>query len=264
MMRRARLCARLAPVFLALALASCAPPPRPGSAVAEVAARWDAARERRETLVGALQADVVVRVDGRATGKLPALSATLSLGAPGRVRLRVSALIGVALDLLVREDSLYAWVPSERLAFRAAVDSLGSGAPAALAGRVLGATWAPPAAAWRMASSDSVGWRVAWREGADSLVLHVNGEARALEAWIGREGRGVSVRYTDWTRVSGEVFPARWELADDTGWARVRLDLDEARAWPQPDSNWFAPRRGVARVLGWEDLRAMLERGGVR
>ena len=263
-MRRVRLCARLAPVFLALALASCAPPPRPGSAVAEVAARWDAARERRATLVGALQADVIARVDGRATGKLPALTATLALAAPDRVRFRVSALIGVALDLLVRGDSLYAWVPSERVVFRAAGDSLGLGAPAALAARVQGATWAPPAEAWRVASTDSAGWRVGWREGADSLVLHVNGEALPLEAWIGRDGRGVRVRYTDWTRVSGEAFPARWELTDDTGWARVRLDLDEARASAQPDSDWFALRRGTVRMLGWENLKTMLERGGVR
>jgi hypothetical protein len=68
------------------------------------------------------------------------------------------------------------------VAFRAAGDSLGLGAPAALAARVLGATWAPPAEAWRVASADSAGWRVAWRETADSLVLHVNGEGLPLDA----------------------------------------------------------------------------------
>lgn len=255
---------RLAPVLLALALVSCAPPPRPGTAVGEVEARWETARGRREALVGALQADVVARVDGRATGKLPALTATLALAAPDRVRFRVSALLGVALDLLVRGDSLYAWVPSERVEFRAAGDSLGLGSPAAFAARIVGATWAPPAQAWRVASADSAGWRVAWREGADSLVLHVNGEAQPLEAWIGRGGRGVRVRYTDWTRVGGEPFPARWELADDTGWARVRLDLDEAFTSARADSGWFALRHGAARLLGWEDLRSVLERGGVR
>jgi hypothetical protein len=261
---RARSWTALVPVCLALALASCSPPPRPGSAVGQVQARWEAARGRRETLVGALQADVVARVDGRATGRLPALTATLALAAPDRVRFRVGALLGVALDLLVRGDSLYAWVPSERLGFRAAGDSLGLGSPAAFAARILGATWAPPPDAWLKASADSAGWRVAWREGPDSLVLHVNGEALPLEVWIGRDGRGVRVRYTDWTRVSGAPFPARWELADDTGWARVRLDLDDAYASARPDSGWFALRRGEARMLGWEDMKTMLERGGVR
>jgi hypothetical protein len=254
----------LAAAFLALAVASCAPPPRPGSSVARVAAQWDAARERREALVGALQADVVLRVDGRATGRLPALTATLALAAPDRVRLRASVLLGVALDLLVTGDSVYAWVPSERVAFRAPSDSLRLGRPAELAARVLGATWAPPAAAWRVASADSAGWRVAWREGADSLALDVDGDAKPLEAWVGREGRGVRVRYSEWTRVRGEPFPARWELTDDTGWARLRLDLDDARASAQPDSDWFTPRHGAARMLGWEDLQDMFKRGGVQ
>jgi hypothetical protein len=44
----------------------------------------------------------------------------------------------------------------------------------------------------------------------------------------------------------------------------VRLDLDEARASSQPDSSWFALRRGGARVLGLADLRALLERGAGR
>ncbi len=261
MIRRACRRAWLAPVLLAVALASCAPPPRPGTGIEEVAARWNAARPRRERLLGALQADVVLRVDGRATGRLPALSASLALASPDRVRLRVSAFVGVALDLLVRADSVYAWVPSERLAFRSAADSLGLGRPAEFAGRILGATWAPPADSWRLASADSAGWRIAWREGADSLELHVNGEAQPLDAWIGREGRGLRVRYTDWSRVDGEAFPARWEIADDTGWARIRLDLDEARAGARADSSWFEPRRADARVLGWTDLQDLLRHG---
>ncbi len=255
----------VAAALAALTLAACTPPPRPGGALDGLRGRYAAARDRREALLHALTADLVVRVDGRATGRLPALPTTLALAAPGRVRLQASGLIGVALDLLVRRDSLWAWVPSERVAFRAASESLGVGDPAALAGRVLGATWDPPAAAWRAAASDSAGWRLAWREGADSLALVVDADARPREAWLGREGRGVRARYEDWSRVRGEAFPARCELADDTGWARVRVRIDEVTAAEQPDSAWFTPRRrGDVRWLGWDDLKSLLERGGVR
>jgi hypothetical protein len=95
-------------------------------------------------------------------------------------------------------------------------------------------------------------------------MLHVDDDSRPLEAWVGRDGRGVRVRYTDWTHVRGEPFPSRWELTDDTGWVRLRLELDDARASAQPDSAWFAPRRGEARMLGWQDLQDMLKRGRVR
>jgi hypothetical protein len=255
--------ARLAPALLALVLAaSCAPPPRPVTDRDAFATRYAAACSRREALMRAFTSDVVVRLDGRATGRLPALSATIALASPDRARVRAAALVGVAFDLLVTRDSIRAWVPSQRLALAAPVESLGLAEPAALAARVLGATWAPPAEAWRAAVADSTSWRVGWREGQDSLALDVDADALPREARLVREHRVIRVRYSSWTRLRGEPFPDRCELADDAGWARVRIDGDELHAEPRPDEGWFEPRRSPARLVSWGDLRALLARRG--
>jgi hypothetical protein len=196
---------------------------------------------------------------------LPGLSATLALAAPDRMRVRASALLGITVDLLVARDSVWAWVPSERLAFAAPSESLGVADPAALAARVVGATWNPPPEAWRAAVADSAGWSLGWREDADTLAMDVDRDGRPVQVWMGREGRGLRVRYDEWMSVRGERFPARCQLADDSGWARVRLRFEAARAASHPDDAWFAPRRMAAtRTLGWEDLRAAFQRDGAR
>ncbi len=252
--------AALATLLLALALlASCAPPPRPGGTLDTLAERYAVRRDHRAALLRAFTADLVVRVDGRATGRLPALTATLALGAPDRMRLRVAAMLGITFDVLCGRDSLFAWVPSEKLAFAVPVESLGVGAPAAFAARALGATWAPPAQAWASAVADSTLLRLGWREGGDSLALVVGPDALPREAWIGRAGSGVRVRYEAWSPLRGEALPSRWRLADDSGWARVRVESANAQAVAQAHAEWFAPRRGFpAGALGWEDLRAMV------
>ncbi len=249
---------------LLAAIAGCARPPRPGGALDDVAVRFAVARDHREAMLGALTGEWTVRADGRGTGRLPTLPATLELAAPDRARLRVSALVGVALDVLVTRDSLYAWIPSRHLAFEAPGDSLGLGSPAAFAGRVLGATWSPPREAWHAASRDSDGWRLGWREGGDTLALRVGPDGRPREAWIGRGGRGMRVRYTQWMPLRGESFPERSELADDSSWVRVRLDALDVRAQDRADEGWFARRRTDGwRTMGWDDLRSALERRGL-
>jgi hypothetical protein len=256
--------ALLPAALLAFLAGSCGRAPRPGGTLDDAATRYAVARDHREALLGALAGEWTVRADGRGTGRLPTLPATLELAAPDRVRLRVSALVGTALDVLVTRDSLHAWIPSRRLAFAAPGESLGIGAPAAFAGRVFGATWSPPRDAWRAAGADSGGWRVGWREGGDTLSLLVGADGRPAEAWFGRDARGVRVRYTGWTQVRGEPFPQRCELEDDSRWVRVRLDALDVRAPERPDDGWFTPRRTSGwRTMTWGDLRSVLERRGL-
>ncbi len=248
-------------VVLLAALAGCARAPRPGRPLERVEERYAVARDHREALLGALTGEWLVRADGRGTGRLPTLPAELDLAAPDRARLRVSGLVGVAIDVLVTRDSLFAWIPSQRLAFAGAGDTLGIGEPAAFVGRVLGATWSPPESAWRAAARDSADWRLAWREGEDSLALRVDRDGLPAEAWVARGGRGVRVRYTEWTHLRGEPFPQRCDLADDTGWAHVRLDATDVRAAESAEESWFTPRRAEGwRTMGWDDLKAALAR----
>lgn len=244
-------------------LASCAPPPRPVPLADDLAARYGAERGRREAALGVLTADLVLRVDGRATGRLPGLPATLALAAPSRARLRVSALFGTAVDVCAQGDSVIAWVPSERtaLALAGASETLGIAPPVELLARALGATWKPPGEAWRAAAADTLGLRVRWREGADSLDLRLDADARPAEVRLaGREG-SVTVRYTSWTRAGGAEWPAALEIGDATGWARVRIGVDEVRPAARPDEAWFALRVPEgARRLDWDGLREWLDR----
>jgi hypothetical protein len=258
--RRAR--AGIALVALAAIAASCAPPPRPGTGLAAVSARYGAARAARAELLRALWLDLVLRVDLRATGRLPALPATLALAAPDHLRLQVGALLGVGLDVLLDADSVRAWAPGQRLAFAAPAESLGVRSPAAFAGRALAATWEVPAEAWREAAADSAGWRVGWREGRDSLSLRLDAAARPREAWVGRGDAGLRVRYSGWSRVGRGELPSRWEIDDDAGRAHVRVQRSSAESPARPETDWFAPRRSNVEPMGWPELRELIERGG--
>lgn len=244
-------------------LASCAPPPRPVPLVDELSARYSAERTRREAGLQALTADLVVRVDGRATGRLPGLPATLALAAPGRARLRVSALFGTALDVCAQGDSVVAWVPSERtaLALAGAAETLGIAPPVDLLARSLGATWNPPREAWRTASADSHGLRLRWTEGGDSLELRLDADARPAEVRLAGEAGSVGVRYAAWTRAGGTEWPGALEIGDGTGWARVRVGVENVRVAEHADDGWFALRVPEgARRLDWDGLREWLDR----
>lgn len=244
-------------------LASCAPPPRPAPMVDDLAARYSAERARRESGLQALTADLVLRVDGRATGRLPGLPATLALAAPGRARLRVSALFGTALDVCAQGDSVLAWVPSERtvLSLAGAGETLGIAPPVELLARSLGATWDPPHAAWRAAAAESLGLRVRWTEGRDSLDLRLDGDARPASVRLASVAGNVTVRYTGWTRAGGTEWPDALEIGDGTGWARVRVSVENVRVAGRAEDVWFALRvPDGARRLDWEGLREWLDR----
>jgi hypothetical protein len=244
-----------------LGLAGCAHAPHQGFPFERISERFESARARREALLAAFTGSWMVRADLQGQSRLPALPATIQIASPDRVRLRVSALIGVGLDVLAANDSLYAWMPPRRLALSASGAEAGVGAPAAFVGRVLAATWAPPEAAWKRANRDSGDSRLGWREGGDSLALRVDDEAMPTEAWIGRGDRGVRIRYTDWTSVHGEPFPRRCELEDDSGLAHVRLEALEVRAEGHADPGWFTPRRVEGwKTMTWDDLVSMIRK----
>lgn len=255
--------ARLAvPLLCLLVFAGCAPGPRPGGVLEDDAARWSAARARREACLDALTADLVLRLDGRATGRIPALSASLALASPDRARIRARAILGLALDACARGDSLVVWVPSERVALTlgGANDSLSIGPPVALFARALGATWDPPRAAWRDAVRDSDGTALSWLEGRDSLALSLDRDGRARSARLARAGTAVRVRYTGWGVLRGEAFPSRLELLDETGWARLRVEVEQPHVQARPSASWFALEvPGDAKRLDWEGVRDMID-----
>jgi hypothetical protein len=134
--------ALVAASLLAALLSSCARLPAPGDLEAlETTARRGA--ERRERSLVALESRMVVRLSGRATGRLPAVNVQTKLASPDRARLQARSILGLMLDAALRGDTLVAWIPSERLGVRVpdVSDSLGLREPARFFGRALAASW---------------------------------------------------------------------------------------------------------------------------
>lgn len=264
-LRVRRRAAPAAAAALLLALGACAPPP-PGR-LETLRERYESARTKRAACLDALTAQAVVRVDGRATGRLPALIASLAVAAPARARLRARLLTSVLVDACAGGDSLVVWVPRERVALTlgGAGDTALAVAPVGLLVCALGATWEPPAEAWRAAQPPGAGATLCWREGEDSLALDIGADAlpRSARWWRGE----VSVRahYEAWQRTGGTDFPGRLEVGDDSGWARVDLELEDARAESRPRDDWFAQRlpEGTRRVDA-NDLARRLPRSAAR
>lgn len=248
----------LAGAFVWIASAGCARVPRAPRGPETLATRYAEGRARREQALGAARADFVVRVDSRAFGKLPAFSATVLLAAPQRARLQAHGLLGVAFDAGAREDSLLIRWPAERAAFvlEHTGETLGVASPAAFLARTLGATWQPPELAWRTARVEPGARRLAWREGADSLELELDDEARPRNLALRRGRFAVEVRYDTWARVRGREFPTAFTVLDSAGAWRVRVEVEDLRFAARAEEEWFDWRiPGGTRVLGWEDAR---------
>lgn len=247
---------------LAALLASCAPPPPPPApSVDELSARFGEERTRRESCLKAMTADLVIRMEGRSTGRLPGLSAALALAAPERARIRVNALFGIALDVCARGDSVLAWVPSERtaLTLAGAADTLGIAPPVQLLARAVGATWNPPHEAWSAAVADSAGLNLGWLEGTDTLSLLVDRDGRPAKVRLSSAAGSVDVRYSSWGREASSDWPGSLELSDGTGWVRARIGVTNVRPVDEPNDAWFALRLPAdARHLDWEGLREWL------
>ena len=246
------------------ALGACAPP-APGSLEhLEVTARRDA--ERRERTFADAEGVAVVRLDGRATGRLPALELRLDLATPDRVRLQFRWLLGVLGEIVTRGDTLVAWVPSERLglSFAGLDDSLGVHEPARFLAQALTAGWVAPHEAWRAAVVDSAGVLLTWREGdGDAWTMRVDRRARPVEASVSRGDHTLTIRVSAWDGVGGQAHPERIEIADGDGWVRLRLDVDDLHPVRRPRAAAFAlALPSDARTLDWGDLTRLLTLGG--
>lgn len=244
---------------------SCAPPHGPAPAVDALAARYGSGRDLRAAALHAYTAQLVVRADGRMVGRVPALIANVAVAFPQRLKVRASWLLGTAFEMVAQDDSIFAWVPSQHagVTLGGAGERLGVRAPVALVCRALGAAWEPPAAAWRAAVVDSTGWTLAWLEDGDSLQMHLGADALPTQVRLAREGAQVRVRYTSWQTWRSAPWPQRMEFADGSGWARIRIEMDQPHMARQPDPRWFAlrvPRE--ARIVDWRDLRSLLGLSG--
>jgi hypothetical protein len=224
---------------LAAFAAGCAPP-APGSLESlESAARKGA--HRRVRRLAALETRAVLRIDGRATGRLPAVAVTTRLASPDRVRLQARWMLGTLLDAVVHADTLVAWMPGERLGLRlpGLSDSLGIREPARFIGRALVAGWQPPDDAWRRARADSAGAELDWREGRESWRLRVDAAGRPSDVTVARDSHRVHVRYSGWHGAGPAALPGRVEVTDGAGWVKVRMDVEDARTHKRPRSTWF-------------------------
>jgi len=265
MTSRRRVARLAALVGCMLALGACAPP-RPGSLESlEVTARREA--ERREHHYADAEGVAVMRLDGRATGKLPALDVRLDLDSPDRVRLQFRWLLGVLGDVVARGDTLVAWVPSERLGvmFGGLDDSLGVHEPARFLAQALTAAWVAPHEAWRDAAVDSAGVGLAWTErDGDAWTMHVDRHARPTTATVTRGDHTITIRVSAWDGTGAHARPERLEIADGDGWVRLRLDVDDLHPVRHRRASAFAlVLPADARTLDWGDLTRLLSLGGL-
>lgn len=263
-MKRAGACVALV-LMAGTVLTGCARVPRLATHE-ELRVRHARGVAERAARAQAMRADGRVQLDGRATGRLPALIAQATLAGERGFRLRARWLLGAAADVVLRGDSLVVWVPAERLAFAlaGAGETLGVGAPGEWVVRVIGATWSPPASAWQDAQREGGELRLAWRESGDSLALTLDaaGEPRLLTAW--RDGRGVEVRYDEWRASEGVRWPHRVRLADHEGWLSCVLTFESASFPARAHADWLELRLPQdARRIGWDELREWLDLLGV-
>jgi len=222
-------------------LASCTPLPPPGDMEAlETTARRGA--EHRERSLVALESRMVVRLSGRATGKLPAVNVQTKLASPDRARLQARSILGLLLDAAVRGDTLLAWIPSERMGVRVPElsDSLGIREPARFIGRALAASWQAPDEAWRAVTPDSGGAKLAWRDGDEAWTLRLDGMGRPRQLEIHREEHVLTVGYPQWRGAGLGAWPQRIELADGEGWVHARVDMESSYHAKKSRPAWFA------------------------
>jgi len=241
-------------------LASCTRLPAPGDLEALETTSQRGAEKREHSLV-ALESRMVVRVSGRATGKLPAVDVQTKLASPDRARLQARSILGLLFDAAVRGDTLLAWLPSERLGVRVPdlSDSLGVREPARFFGRALAASWVAPSEAWRTATPDSAGVKLAWREKDEAWTMWVDHKGRPRQLELERDERTLTVGYPQWRGTGLGSWPQRIELSDGDGWVHVRLDMEDTHHARSSRPSWFAvsiPQEVIPMEL--EDLRRVI------
>jgi hypothetical protein len=195
---------------------------------------------------------------------LPAVSARVVLQGPDAFRLRIESVIGTALDLSARGDTLAAFVPSGRVGIETptAGDSLGVRDPGSLGARLWSATWRPPAEAWGAMRMEGENPVVRWREADDSLSMALDAQGRPTRVTLARGRRApVRVEYVRWQSWEGTGWPAHFECRDDRGKFRLTCRVENAHFPPES-----APSRVTLRLpddverISREELMSMLER----
>lgn len=260
--------ARFTALALALVLGSCAPTQR-GALVPldlrDLATRYAAQRDARQERLAAVRLEATTWIDAAALGRLPAVQLEVALVAPDHVRARVASLFGTAADLLVRGDSLTAYVPPRRMGVEVGSlqDSLGIRRPGEWGCRALAATWDPGGARWTSGDADSLR-HAAWVEEGDSLQLDV--DAKALPAAVTiRSARGgtLAIRYPAWQWIESTPWPSRIEIEDAAAGVQVALRVDRVRFERQADPQWMVlVVPASAERLDWRSLREALARMG--
>jgi len=257
-------------LVVALALGSCAPAPRgPGPLdLRDLATRYRAQRDAREQRLAAVRLEATTWIDGATIGRLPAVQLDIALVGPDRLRARVASLFGTALDLLVRGDSLTAYVPPRRMGVElgSLEDSLGIRRPGEWACRALAATWDPNGARWTPGGADSLR-HASWAEEGDSLRLDVDSKALPVAVELrSKEGRTLAIRYPSWQWIESTPWPSRIEIEDAAAGVEVALRIDRVRFERQADPQWMVlVVPASAERLDWRSLKEALARmGGMR
>ena len=270
--RRSRpLLASAVALGIAFLLGSCVPAPRGGPGpldLRDLATRYRAQRDAREERLVATRLEATTWIDAATIGRLPAVQLEVALVRPDQVRARVASLFGTALDLLVRGDSLTAYVPPRRMGMElgSLEDSLGIRRPGEWACRALAATWDPHGARWLADGADSVR-HVSWAEAGDSLRLEVDAKALPLAIVLrSAEGRVLTIRYPAWQWIETTAWPSRIEIEDAAAGVQVALRVDRVRFEHEADPRWMVlVVPASAERLDWRSLREALARmGGVR
>jgi hypothetical protein len=222
-----------------------------------------AARESRE----AVEAQVTLWARGSDRARLASAEGRLLMSAPDAIRLRLGSVIGTALDLGARGDSITAYVPARRQVLRldAEQDTLGLLRPGGFAWRALSGAWRPPDGAWSEAHWSDTLLVVRWLEQGDSLAVAIGSDG--MPAWTAltrSDGGGVRVAYRGWDRGAGTPWPNRIEIADLKGPLSLTLRLAQVRFTERPDPSRLAvPIPSNAQPLTLASLRRALERLGV-
>jgi hypothetical protein len=211
----------------------------------------------------ALESHMVMRLSGRATGRLPAVNVQTRVASPDRARVQARSILGLLLDAALRGDTLVAWIPSERVGVRVPdlSDSLGLREPAHFLGRALAASWQAPREAWSTATPDSAGVRLDWREADEAWTLWLDRWGRPRELKFVRDERSLRVGYPQWRGAGKAAWPQRIELADGDGWVNVRLDMEDTHHAKSSRASWFAvsiPEEVTPLEL--EDLKRVIAR----
>ena len=262
---RGRRLARLL-VLVVLMLAGCAPPPRPS---AELSAgrreeRYLAALGAREASLASVEQQIVIRSTVGEEKRLPAVEAALEMAAPDAFRLRVGSLLGTALDVAGRGDSVTARIPSRRtwIVLPSLGDSIGVHNPGELIVRVWSAGWRPPASAWQSAVWNDSLLRLAWLESGDSVAVSVGSGGLPVWAEVSRRGGArLRARYLEWSGTNGVWWPARVELADSAGSFHIDSRIERTRfAVVSNPMRFSLTPPPEAERLGLADLRRALER----